>query len=254
MKNPAVEIEARSLESRNSERLCRVSRGHLLSLDPSLDRRIELVKPSAQVGVVPSFFGGDQGEAGTQDPVIDARAEQRGATTLSGHPIAMGPGDSLDQAVQPQPAQVVAHLPHSHVVGRLAQERGPMAPEIAAGETTGEQSEHQHRAEKGLHGRVREAQTAGSLSADLDRLIDTAERVFAHGTVLADPLDVQETSIGLEADQGLRISLGRLAAVGSNSPLLLCSPAGWELDASCTIDRQDHHTASGTPAPCPSTP
>src|SRR6187455_2588015 len=54
--------------------------------------------------------------------------------------------------------------------------------------------------EKGLHGRVREAQTAGSLSADLDRLIDTAERVFAHGTVLADPLDVQETSIGLEAD------------------------------------------------------
>jgi hypothetical protein len=49
--------------------------------------------------------------------------------------------------------------------------------------------------------------------------------------------------------QGLRISLGRLGAVGRNSPLLLCSPAGWESDASCTIDRQDNPTASGTSAP-----
>src|SRR5512142_1758455 len=49
--------------------------------------------------------------------------------------------------------------------------------------------------------------------------------------------------------KGLRISLGRLGAVGRNSPLLLCSPAGWESDASCTIDRQDNPTASGTSAP-----
>jgi transposase len=55
--------------------------------------------------------------------------------------------------------------------------------------------------------------------------------------------------LGLRWRQGLRISLGRLGAVGRNSPLLLCSPAGWESDASCTIDRQDNPTASGTSAP-----
>src|SRR5512147_1384844 len=55
--------------------------------------------------------------------------------------------------------------------------------------------------------------------------------------------------IDLPEPQGLRISLGRLGAVGRNSPLLLCSPAGWESDASCTIDRQDNPTASGTSAP-----
>src|SRR5512147_2126103 len=114
-----------------------VSCGHLLALDPALDRRIELAKPSAQIGVVPGFFGCDQGEAGPQDPVIDSRAEQRGATTLSRHPIAMGPGGPFDQAVQPQSPQVIAHLTHGHVVGRLAQERGPMIPQIAAGEPTG---------------------------------------------------------------------------------------------------------------------
>jgi hypothetical protein len=57
------------------------------------------------------------------------------------------------------------------------------------------------------------------------------------------------TLMDLLGPQGLRISLGRLGAVGRNSPLLLCSPAGWESDASCTIDRQDNPTASGTSAP-----
>src|SRR5512135_2884327 len=40
----------------------------------------------------------------------------------------------------------------------------------------------------------------GPLSLDLNRSIDLAERVFADGAVLADPLDVQETSVGLKAD------------------------------------------------------
>ena len=35
---------------------------------------------------------------------------------------------------------------------------------------------------------------------DLDWIIDPVERVFAKGTVLADPLDVQETPVGLKAD------------------------------------------------------
>jgi hypothetical protein len=51
-----------------------------------------------------------------------------------------------------------------------------------------------------LHGHVGEPQGAGALPSDLDRFVDPAERVFAEGTVLADPLDVQGTSVGVEAD------------------------------------------------------
>lgn len=71
-----------------------------------------------------------------------------------------------------------------------------MVPQVAVGETTGCQTEHQKPAEQGLHGRIGESQPAGTLSVDLDQFVDTAERVFADGTVLADPLDVQQTSIG----------------------------------------------------------
>ena len=75
-----------------------------------------------------------------------------------------------------------------------------MVPQIAVGKTTGQQTKHQQRAEQRLHRHVGEAQSTGPLPIDLDRFIDTAERVFADGTVLADPLDVQETSVGLKAD------------------------------------------------------
>ena len=75
-----------------------------------------------------------------------------------------------------------------------------MVPQVAVGKTSGQQTKHQQCAEQGLHGHVGEAQAAGTLPIDLDRFIDTAERVFADGTVLADPLDVQETSVGVEAD------------------------------------------------------
>ena len=51
-----------------------------------------------------------------------------------------------------------------------------------------------------MHGHVGEGQTACSLSIDFDRSIDPLERTFANGAILADPLDVYKTSVGLKAD------------------------------------------------------
>jgi hypothetical protein len=50
-------------------------------------------------------------------------------------------------------------------------------------------------------------------------------------------------------DQGLRISLRRLRALGKNGSLRLHSPAGRGPDAFCTIDRQDTPSSSRTSAP-----
>ena len=50
-------------------------------------------------------------------------------------------------------------------------------------------------------------------------------------------------------DQGLRISLGCLGALGKGDLPLLYSQAGQESNAFCSIDRQDYTTSSGTSAP-----
>src|SRR3954465_6696968 len=107
----------------------------------------------------------------------------------------MGPGDPLDQAMQAKPPQVVRHLTRSHVVGRLPQQGGPTVPQVAVGETSGQETKYQQRAEEGLHRPVGEPQAAGALPIDLDRPIDAAERVLADGTVLADPSAREETAV-----------------------------------------------------------
>ena len=50
-------------------------------------------------------------------------------------------------------------------------------------------------------------------------------------------------------NQGLRISLGRLGALGESGSQLRYSPAGRGSGAFCTLDRQGHPSSSGTSAP-----
>jgi hypothetical protein len=95
-----------------------------------------------------------------------------------------------------------------------------MVPQVASGETPGQETEYSHRAEQRLHSHVGEWQAAGPLPIDLDRSIDPMERVFAHGAVLAVPLDVQQTSVGLEAQppQGGQVRRPDSQAVASDVP------------------------------------
>ena len=91
----------------------------------------------------------------------------------------MSPRDPLDQAVQAQSPQVISHLARGHVVRAFTQQGSPMVAQVAVGKTPRQETEHQQRAEQCLHGHVGEAQTAGPLSINLDRIIDPVERVFA---------------------------------------------------------------------------
>ena len=68
------------------------------------------------------------------------------------------------------------------------------------GEAVGQKSEHDHGAEKGMHPRVGESQGRSTLAADDGGLADLAEGDVADGRVVADSLDVEETSVGSEAD------------------------------------------------------
>jgi len=67
------------------------------------------------------------------------------------------------------------------------------------GETLGQEAEHHQGGKEGLHPRVGEGQSGGSLSLHLDRAGDLAKLLFSHSAIMADSLDVQETSVGRKA-------------------------------------------------------
>src|SRR6267378_6693664 len=97
--------------------MSQVSCRNLFQPDPLAEGRVELVKATAQGRVGRILFRDDLGEAGTQNAVIDARAEQGRAPALVRHAIAMAFGEPFNQAVQTQPSQVVSHLSRSDGLG-----------------------------------------------------------------------------------------------------------------------------------------
>src|SRR5271165_4593201 len=97
--------------------MSQVSCWYLLLLDPLADGRVELVEATAQGRVGRVLLRDDLGEAGTQDAIIDARAEQGRPPALVRHAIAMALGEPFNQAVQTQPPQVVGHLSRSDTLG-----------------------------------------------------------------------------------------------------------------------------------------
>src|SRR5262245_47495210 len=110
--------------------MSQVSCGDLSFLDPLLNLAVQFVEAAAQWSVVENFNGNDLGEAGAQDAVKDPRTKQRGSPTLPRHLIAVGPGNSFDQTVQAQPAQVVGHLAWGHGLRGLAQQGSPMVSQV----------------------------------------------------------------------------------------------------------------------------
>src|SRR3990172_1903712 len=132
--------------------------------------------------------------------MVDAAEQQRGLEAWARDLVAPGPGDALDQAVEAQAPQVVGHPSLGDLAGREAQQGGELIAKLAVGEAAGTEPEEEQRQEQGLHARISEAQASGALPADLLGSLDALERVFAHRAVVAEALDVEQTSVGGEAD------------------------------------------------------
>src|SRR5579871_2154041 len=180
--------------------MSQVSCGDFLLLNPAVNGGVQLVEAPAQDGIVQRGFRDHLGQARSQDAVIGAGAEQCCPPAAGGHSVAVGAGHTLDQPVQAQAAQVISHLARGQGFRRLSQKRRPVIAQVAVGKTSGQQTKHQQCTQERLHGAVREAQGASPLFIDRYRLIEPAEGVLAQGAILADRLDVQQTSVGLEAD------------------------------------------------------
>ena len=109
-------------------------------------------------------------------------------------------GEPLDEAVETETAEVVGHPALGKLAGSEAQEWSEVLAQVAVGEPRGQETEDDQGREERLDTILLEAEGGGALAVDHDRLGNLSKGVRAEVAIMADPLDVQETSIGPEAD------------------------------------------------------
>jgi hypothetical protein len=139
-------------------------------------------------------------QTGADHSGIQAGEEESHAPTEVGDLVTMRVGNALDQAMQAQPSQVVSHLAWGQLIWGEAQERRQQRPQVVIGEPLRQKSKGNESIEQGLDAWVSEAQGRHPLSRKRLRLVHLLEGVFSEKAIVADLLDVQETSVSLKAD------------------------------------------------------
>jgi hypothetical protein len=112
----------------------------------------------------------------------------------------MGFGNPSNETAQAKSPKLIRHLSRGDCVGLLAQQERILAAQVAIGKTLGEKTKKQQGQEQGEYGGVAETHPAGTLPVNFRGLNELAKRRFTKGRVMAELLDVQETSVGFEAE------------------------------------------------------
>src|SRR3954463_5944243 len=71
---------------------------------------------------------------------------------------------------------------------------------MAVSKSALDENKQQQDMQQPLHPRISEAQRCRALSIDHDRSLQVLERCFADEAIVADALDVEQTSVGRKAD------------------------------------------------------
>ena len=147
------------------------------------------------------FGSGEFGQGGGQDAVVDGGEEFRRVQAVVGDLVAVRARNAGDQATVFESAQVVGGLPGRDGAGvESAQFAGERA-QLGVGEAVGLAAEHQQCGQQGVAAPVGQTQggDAGAGGGG-DRVGDGVQGVGAGDRVVAESLDVQQTSVGGEAD------------------------------------------------------
>jgi hypothetical protein len=81
-----------------------------------------------------------------------------------------------------------------HAFGGETEQRSDVLAQVAVGKTAGQETKEDQGSEQRQDALIAEAKRRGMLAVALDGVMDLVERVFADRAVVADSLDVQETS------------------------------------------------------------
>src|SRR5262245_41485050 len=145
-------------------------------------------------------FGGDEGQTGSEGPVIEPGAEHCGAQAGGGDAISVCLGDAFDEAVRAQSTEIIGHA-SGGILARLVPEQGSeMLADVLVSEGALDEDEEKEDLEQGVNPRVGEAQAGSAVAVNDDGPLHLMERSFADEAIVTDALDVEQTSIGREAD------------------------------------------------------
>ena len=106
--------------------------------------------------------------------------------------------------MQSEATQIVGHASSAEIPGVDAEQVGQMGTQLCMGEALRVDAEHHQCVEQRLGTGIAKTQRRGALSIDFNGAHHLIESVFADGAVVRGGLDVEQTSVGLEADAAKR--------------------------------------------------
>src|SRR2546425_13216206 len=117
--------------------------------------------------------------------------------TVGGHGVASGAGDAVDQALETQPTQVVAHSSRG-IRGLIeAQQAGNERAELAVAEASRQMGEVAQALEERHHPGIPEAQGRSADTSFEGRTLEAIEPVLGEDAVLADVFQLEELAVDL---------------------------------------------------------
>jgi hypothetical protein len=162
---------------------------------------LQLVKTAMKQTIRRQSLWNDLSQARAKHASVSTSEKEGYSPTEIRHLVAVCFWQALDEAMQAQASKVIGHLPGSQMVWGDAQEGRKQRPEIMAGESLRrEKAKDNQCTQQSLHPCVCEAQRRHPLSGEDLRLVELLKSVLPQKAILAERLDVQKTSVGLEAD------------------------------------------------------
>ena len=201
-------------------------------------------------------FGSQAGKPRPQEACVRTREEHRNPKAEGSQPIAVGLGNPFNETVETETPKIVCHSALCDLFGVDAKHLGQRLAEIFVGETVDLEGKHDKNAEKRLDTPVIETERRNSLPIYLEGLNDLIEGTLADCTVVADSLDIEKTSVGLEANlpqcgqvvqsfadlEVAGVVDGRLSSQGAAFLIVLLDPSVFIVDMQRWDDSLSDHS------------
>jgi len=141
----------------------------------------------------------DDGHSGSQSAVVETCVEGGDTQALGSDAISVGLGNAGDQAMEAQASQIVGDPSGRQLPGLVAEQRREMLAHVLVSEGALGEKKQEQDMEQSLDPWVCEAQGRRALVVDSERSLQALEGGLADEAVMADALDVEQTSIGGKA-------------------------------------------------------
>src|SRR5205807_1569249 len=137
------------------------------------------------------------GEAGAEEVVVEAGAEQDEASAECGEPIAVGAWEPFEKALADEAAEIVGHLLDGIGLGQVALNEGA---QLIGVEVADDGAELAEGAEESDHAGVAEAQAGGTSSGFAGRHDDGLEEAGGGSRAATLTLQVEQTAVDVAAE------------------------------------------------------